>query len=106
MLSIFLAATVTDACGENPGFLCEAVFDATGNETLADLVDFLVPLINAALILAVAWIVNRIVRRNHQPDHRWHHRVEVEAAGRGRTGAGEGRQAEALRGSAGTGAAP
>ena len=63
MLSIFLAATVTDACGENPGFLCEAVFDATGNETLADLVDFLVPLINAALILAVAWIVNRIVRR-------------------------------------------
>lgn len=63
MINTFLAATLTEACGESPGFLCELVFDATDNETLADVVDFLVPVINAVLILAVAWFVNRILRR-------------------------------------------
>ena len=58
-----LAATLAEACGESPGFLCELVFDATGNETLADVIDFLVPVINALVILLVAWVVNRIVRR-------------------------------------------
>ena len=63
MFSTILAATLTEACGANPGFLCELVFDATGNEGLADVAEFLIPVINALLILLVAWVVNRFVKR-------------------------------------------
>ena len=63
MFSTILAATLTEACGANPGFLCELVFDATGNEALADVAEFLIPVINALLILLVAWVVNRFVKR-------------------------------------------
>ena len=58
-----LAATLAEACGDDPGFLCELVFDATGNENLADVADFLVRPLKVALILVVAWILNRVVRR-------------------------------------------
>ncbi len=54
-----------DVCGEEPSWVCERVLDRTdGNEFLARSADFLVakPL-SIALILAVAYIVNRLVRR-------------------------------------------
>ncbi|MEM1335884.1 MAG: mechanosensitive ion channel family protein [Actinomycetota bacterium] len=61
------AAELADACGdgENPGFVCEWVFDATdGNERLAQLADWFIgrPLV-VLLILVVAWIVSRLARR-------------------------------------------
>ena len=55
--------TLADACGTDPGIVCELVFDLTGNESLAQLTDWLQAPIAALLILAVAWLVNRIARR-------------------------------------------
>jgi small conductance mechanosensitive channel len=56
--------TLADACGEEPKGLCEWVWERTGNETLAGVTDWLIgrPL-SAALILLVAWIVAKLVRR-------------------------------------------
>jgi small conductance mechanosensitive channel len=53
-----------DACGEEPGWFCERVFEATGNDALAQAVDFLVarPL-KVAVILIGAWLINRVIRR-------------------------------------------
>ena len=48
MFGTILATTLTEACGASPGFLCELIFDATGNEALADVAEFLVPVIAAA----------------------------------------------------------
>ena len=67
---LILAQTSTDsglaqACGEsNRGFVCERVYDWTGNDGLATAADWLLDRpIRIALILVVAWIVTRIVRR-------------------------------------------
>jgi small conductance mechanosensitive channel len=54
---------LTDACGSDPGFLCELVFDATGSEALAEATDFLLRPVKVILIFLGAWIINRIVRR-------------------------------------------
>jgi small conductance mechanosensitive channel len=57
--------TLVDACGDEPGVVCEWVYEQTGeNETLTKLADFVVnrPL-QIVLVLLVAWIVTRIVRR-------------------------------------------
>lgn len=53
-----------DACGDDPGVVCEEVLDATGNETLAKLADWVIgkPL-TILLIVIVAWIVARLGRR-------------------------------------------
>lgn len=55
---------LTDACGEDPGLVCENVLDATTNETLAKLADWFIgrPL-TIVLILAAAWIISRVGRR-------------------------------------------
>ena len=63
MITTVLAATLTEACGTEPGFICELVFDASGNETAADVAEFLVRPVKVLLIFLVAWIVNRLVRR-------------------------------------------
>ena len=69
MLSLWLAAAppdggLADACGMNPGEVCEAVWDRTADTTLAKLSDWFIgrPL-SAIIILVVAWIVARIARR-------------------------------------------
>jgi small-conductance mechanosensitive channel len=56
--------TLADACGEEPKGLCEWVWERSGNETLAGLADWVIgrPL-TAVLILLVAWIVAKVVRR-------------------------------------------
>jgi small conductance mechanosensitive channel len=54
-----------DACGEEPGAICEWVYESSdGNETLAKLSDWLVsrPL-QILLILLVAWIASFVARR-------------------------------------------
>jgi len=55
---------LVDACGLEPGLTCEWIWDATGNEALASLVDWVIerPL-KVAVILVVALVVNRLVKR-------------------------------------------
>jgi small conductance mechanosensitive channel len=49
------------ACGTNPSWVCETVFDVTdGNRFLAETADWLVAV---AIILVVAWILSQIARR-------------------------------------------
>jgi len=59
-----LVVDLTDACGDDPGQVCEWVFDATGSETTAEIVTWAVhkPL-RILFILLGAWILNRIARR-------------------------------------------
>ncbi|MBK5224715.1 MAG: mechanosensitive ion channel family protein [Acidimicrobiia bacterium] len=55
---------VAEGCGEDPGAWCERILDWTGEPALAKAADWLFarPL-KILLILAVAWIINRLVRR-------------------------------------------
>ncbi|MXW42248.1 MAG: mechanosensitive ion channel family protein [Acidimicrobiia bacterium] len=59
-----LAQTVNDACGPDPGFFCELVFDNTENERLAEIIGWVVerPL-RIVLILLVAWIAKKIIHK-------------------------------------------
>jgi small conductance mechanosensitive channel len=61
---VILAADLADACGADPGTVCEWVFDATDNEALAKVADWLVdrPL-RIALILVVAAVISAVVHR-------------------------------------------
>lgn len=61
---MIFAATLTDACGDDPGSVCEWVFERTNNEALAKVASWFVdrPL-RITLILLVAFIVNLMVRR-------------------------------------------
>ena len=50
-----------DACGANPSWICESVFDLTnGNQLLSRIADWLFAVL---LILIVAWIVSQIAKR-------------------------------------------
>ncbi|MBJ32128.1 MAG: mechanosensitive ion channel protein MscS [Acidimicrobiaceae bacterium] len=55
---------LVDACGLEPGLTCEWIWDATGNEALASLVEWVIerPL-KVVVILVVALVVNRLVKR-------------------------------------------
>ena len=57
--------SLTDACGEEPGWICEWVFEATdGNERLAELsVWFIDRPLTILFILLIAWIVSRVLHR-------------------------------------------
>jgi small-conductance mechanosensitive channel len=60
-----LPETVEDACGDEPGSICEWVYEQSdGNETLAKLADWFVsrPL-QIIVILLFAWIASHVVRR-------------------------------------------
>lgn len=59
----YLQTTLVDACGPDPGFLCEFVWDQTGSEGLAEFTEFLVRPTKVIMIFLAAWIINRIVRR-------------------------------------------
>ena len=56
---------VVDACGTDPNPVCEWVFEATENDTLASIADWVIdrPL-KILLILVIAWIIIRISRRS------------------------------------------
>ncbi len=64
MAALVPVADLADACGDDPGLICEWVFDATDSARAAEIVDWAVdrPL-RIALILAVAWVINRVSRR-------------------------------------------
>jgi small conductance mechanosensitive channel len=59
-----LLANLQDACGDTPGWLCEKVYDWTGNTAVTTAVDWFVarPL-NVLIIVLVAFIAIRISRR-------------------------------------------
>lgn len=51
-------------CGDPPGALCRWVFDRTESDALAGVADFLVDTpLQIALILVLAWVINRLVSR-------------------------------------------
>jgi moderate conductance mechanosensitive channel len=55
---------LTDACGEEPSWICERVFDATSNQGLAELSDLVFGTVGRILlILLVAGIAHFLVRR-------------------------------------------
>jgi small conductance mechanosensitive channel len=57
-------AGLADACGEDPGSICEAVYDSTGSEAWAKAADWFIgrPL-TILVIVAVTWIVAKLARR-------------------------------------------
>jgi small conductance mechanosensitive channel len=54
---------LVDACGPDPGVVCEAAYDLTGNATVAQVARWAAKPIVAIGILIVAWVVVRLVRR-------------------------------------------
>jgi small conductance mechanosensitive channel len=68
MLGSLLIAQATgdlaDACGLDPGFICEWIFDLTGNENAASISEWIIAKpVKVLLILLVAFVANRLVRR-------------------------------------------
>ena len=55
---------LVDACGSTPSWACRRIFDATGNKGLAGAIDYVIgaPL-RILVILVVAFVVNRLIRR-------------------------------------------
>ena len=64
LLQVAPSPELVDACGANPSWACRRIFDTTGNKGLAGAVDYAIgaPL-RILVILVVAWIVNRLIRR-------------------------------------------
>lgn len=57
-------SAVSEVCDAGADFICDWVYDVTGNETLAEAVDWVVERpVKVILILIGAWLLNRIVRR-------------------------------------------
>ena len=57
-------AGLTDACGSDPSWLCEATWNVTGSRLVARLVDEVVaPVLLAVIVLVVAALLNRWLRR-------------------------------------------
>ena len=55
---------IADACGAEPGLVCEWVFDATGNAVAARFAEwFVAKPAKVLFILILAYVVNRVVRR-------------------------------------------
>lgn len=58
-----IAQSVTDACGVDPGSVCGLVYDLTGSSGAARFADLAARPVKVLLILFLAWILARIVRR-------------------------------------------
>jgi len=54
---------LAETCGSEPGVICKAVYNLTGNGTAAEIAQVAAKPITALLILLTAWVLNRIVRR-------------------------------------------
>ena len=63
MSDFLVAQAVTDTCGADPGAVCSLILDLSGNSQAARIADLAARPIKVVLILVVAWIVNRLVRR-------------------------------------------
>jgi small conductance mechanosensitive channel len=60
---VLAQSSLTDACGSDPGLLCWLIFRITGSEDLAQASDWIGRPLSAAIILALAWLANTLVRR-------------------------------------------
>ncbi len=58
---------LAEACGNAPGVVCKLLYDLTGNDTLARVMEWVVakPL-KMLLVLAIAFVVSRLLRRGIQ----------------------------------------
>lgn len=57
-------STASDICNAGNDFICDWVYDLTGNETLAEALDWFVERpVKVVAILIGAWVLNRLVRR-------------------------------------------
>ena len=63
MSHLLIAQTLADACGAHPGAVCRLIFDISGSPNAARIAEFAARPIKAVLILVLAWVVNRMVRR-------------------------------------------
>lgn len=68
MIGAFLlaqaASGLADACGAEPGFACEWLYDLTGNALLSRFGEWIVAKpAKIVLILAIAYVANRVIRR-------------------------------------------
>ncbi|MDZ7678366.1 MAG: mechanosensitive ion channel family protein [Acidimicrobiales bacterium] len=64
MLTQVVEPDVVDACGEEPSWVCRWVLENTESSSLATAADFLLARpAKILVILVVAWILNRLVRR-------------------------------------------
>lgn len=64
MLTQVVEPEIIDACGESPSWICRSVLDSTDSAFLATTADFLLARPAAILLIVVmAWIINRLVRR-------------------------------------------
>ena len=64
LMQVAPSPELLDACGASPSWACRRIFEATGNKSLAGLVDWLIggPL-HILLIILIAMIANAIIRR-------------------------------------------
>ena len=63
MSHVLIAQTLADACGADSGVVCSLIFDLTGSSNAARLADLAARPVKALLILVLAWVGNRLVRR-------------------------------------------
>ena len=64
LLAQAIAPDLASACGSEPGFVCEWVWDASGNERLAEIVGWsLERPLKVVLILAAAVVANRLLKK-------------------------------------------
>jgi small-conductance mechanosensitive channel len=60
---VFGQVSMTEACGTDPGLLCWLIFRISGSEDLAQASDWIARPLSATIILALAWLANRLLRR-------------------------------------------
>src|SRR6056297_962780 len=53
-------ADLIDACGDDPGWLCEFVYDVTGNGFLAQISDRVATVV---FVVVLAWVLSLLARR-------------------------------------------
>lgn len=63
MFTLLLGQSVTDACGAEPGTVCSLIYEWTSNANLAQILGAVSIPLKVALILLVAVIIARVVRR-------------------------------------------
>ena len=96
---VVLAQTLTDACGIDPQAICRLVFDLTGNSSGARIADFAARPVKVVIILLLAWLANRIVRRwlNQAVEGWLERRAAVAEKARDRSAEASGRKEGGLR---------
>ena len=73
------AADAVETCGEEPGIVCEWLLNRTGNSLIATLLGAVLPdVLRVIFILALAWLVNRVLQRLIR---RGVHRMVMEGGG-------------------------